>query len=320
MMRRLSTTAAVLITAGLALLLIAYVFAIDTPAHSIGKPHCSSRPSLDRVKHELFRRATTLRGTNDQDLSQVANYSVLRTASRMFRRHHRGSDKVTCTGSISVDLPPGVAVADGRRSLTSQVLYELKPGRDGAAQLLMLSRADAIVLPLATISEAGSRKDQPVSSAHEVAEEGAALAAAEPSPSEQPTRAAPPPARPRTSSVARVPAQSSVPRGQPSSSVATPTRPPRSIATATPSFNCRYARTRGEIAVCNDPGLAALDRQMASQFYSALSAARPGQRAMLQRTRGQFLRHRDACASESCIADAYRARMREIGNIMAGQW
>jgi len=41
---------------------------------------------------------------------------------------------------------------------------------------------------------------------------------------------------------------------------------------------------------------------------------------MLQRTRRQFLRLRDSCGSEACVADSYRARMREISAIMAGGW
>jgi uncharacterized protein len=72
--------------------------------------------------------------------------------------------------------------------------------------------------------------------------------------------------------------------------------------------------------VCHDPGLASLDRQMAAQFNSALSVARPGQRTMLQRSRNRFLSYRDSCRSDACIADAYRARMREISGIMNGDW
>jgi hypothetical protein len=39
---------------------------------------------------------------------------------------------------------------------------------------------------------------------------------------------------------------------------------PSPRATASPSFNCAAARSRGEVAVCNDERLAALDRQMAA--------------------------------------------------------
>jgi uncharacterized protein len=72
--------------------------------------------------------------------------------------------------------------------------------------------------------------------------------------------------------------------------------------------------------VCGDPGLAALDRQMAAQFSTALARADPEERALLQRTRSRFLSNRDGCRYDACIADAYRGRMREIGDIMAGRW
>jgi uncharacterized protein len=87
---------------------------------------------------------------------------------------------------------------------------------------------------------------------------------------------------------------------------------------ARPSFNCRNARTRSERAVCGNSGLANLDRQMAGEFNRAMSGASAAQRAQLQRTRGSFLRRRDACGSQACIAETYRARIREIGSIAGG--
>jgi uncharacterized protein len=72
--------------------------------------------------------------------------------------------------------------------------------------------------------------------------------------------------------------------------------------------------------VCNDAGLAALDRQMSSQFYAALNRADPQQRRLLQSTRSGFLAFRDRCRSDSCVADTYRGRIREISDIMGGRW
>ena len=45
-----------------------------------------------------------------------------------------------------------------------------------------------------------------------------------------------------------------------------------------------------------------------------------GERAVLQNTRSRFLSFRDRCGTNSCIADTYRGRMREIEDIMAGRW
>ena len=57
---------------------------------------------------------------------------------------------------------------------------------------------------------------------------------------------------------------------------------------------------------------------MASLFYSALSDANNRQRRELRRTRDRFLRYRDACRDEACVADAYDGRMEEIRDIMRG--
>ncbi len=95
----------------------------------------------------------------------------------------------------------------------------------------------------------------------------------------------------------------------------TEARPAR--ASARPSFNCRYAKTRSEKMVCSSGALAAHDRRMSAMFYSALSDADPRTRRELQRTRDRFLAYRDRCRSEDCVADTYQGRMREIADIMA---
>jgi hypothetical protein len=59
---------------------------------------------------------------------------------------------------------------------------------------------------------------------------------------------------------------------------------------------------------------------MAAQFASAMSDANADQRANLQRTRDAFLRFRDGCPDNACIAETYRGRMREIRDIMLGTW
>jgi len=96
--------------------------------------------------------------------------------------------------------------------------------------------------------------------------------------------------------------------------------PPAPGPSGRPSFDCANARTRGEIAVCQDSGIAALDVNMAAQYRRSLAVATPAQRALLQSTRDRFLAYRDRCPNRSCIADAYTGRMREIRDIMEGRW
>jgi hypothetical protein len=87
-----------------------------------------------------------------------------------------------------------------------------------------------------------------------------------------------------------------------------------------PSFDCARAGTRGEIAVCSDSGLAALDLNMATQYRRSLVSASPLQKQQLQATRDRFLAYRDRCPNRQCMADAYVGRMREIRDIMEGRW
>ncbi len=119
-------------------------------------------------------------------------------------------------------------------------------------------------------------------------------------------------AKERAARTARPPAAS------PNQSASVPARP--RIAAPSPSYNCRYARTRSEIAVCGDAGLARLDRQMAAQSNTAIRQATPAQREVLERSRLRFLYRRDRCQSAGCIAETYRARMSEINDIAARHW
>ncbi len=87
-----------------------------------------------------------------------------------------------------------------------------------------------------------------------------------------------------------------------------------------PSFDCAEAHSKGEIAVCNDSGLSALDVNMAKQYRRGLAVATPEQRQLLQSTTGRFLAYRERCADAACIGDAYVGRMHEIRDIMEGRW
>jgi uncharacterized protein len=88
--------------------------------------------------------------------------------------------------------------------------------------------------------------------------------------------------------------------------------PPPRAATVSPSFNCRRASSRSERMVCGSDRLASLDREMSSQFYSALSRASGSARAELRRSRDAFLRTRERCADAACVEQSYLARMDEI--------
>jgi uncharacterized protein YecT (DUF1311 family) len=257
----------------------------NAPSH---EKLCASKTTYDLIKRELFRRAAQLRGSDQAAFDRLSSYAVVRMDNPVMENEDSSTGAVHCSASLSLDLPPGVAVVGGRRTLTSDIDYSVQPAADGSGPVVLLQNADPIITPLATLARVA-----------EPAQVNPAVTLNEAAPT-------------ATGSVA--PAPVPVPVTPPATTQAVPQ------AGARPSFNCANARTRGEIAICKDPGLAALDRQMAAQFGRAMATARPEQQAILQRTRNFFLGYRDRCPNNSCIGDAYVGRMREIRDITEGRW
>jgi uncharacterized protein len=83
-------------------------------------------------------------------------------------------------------------------------------------------------------------------------------------------------------------------------------------ATPLPSFNCRYARSSVERAICADPVLAAKDRRMAL-LYEQAGGSRHGP---VDITQFRWLSARNACARaraiEACVDRIYDARIAEL--------
>ena len=253
-------------------------------AESDPEKRCASKATYDLIKRELFRRAAQVRGSDQRAFDRLSAYAVLRVENPVMESEESASGLVNCSANLSLDLPPGVAAIGGRRSLTSDVDYSVQPAADASGTVVLLRNADAIVTPLATLARVS---EAPVG--------------------EEPDGAVPEPADPLAPLPGQIEPAAPAPPSSPSSA-------------ARPSFDCGAARSRSEIAVCKDSGLASLDREMASQFGRAMAQADGEERALLQRTRTRFLAYRDSCRSDACIADAYRGRMREISDIMAGRW
>jgi uncharacterized protein YecT (DUF1311 family) len=249
-------------------------------ARGNAEERCADRRTYDRIKRELYRQAAVLRGSDQAAFESLAGYSSVRMEAAVLRDENRATGSLTCNGTLTLDLAPGVAVAGGRRSLSADILYIID-----ASGEVTVTDADAIISPLSTLARiAEPAEDALTNTTNAIVTD---------------------PLAPVEGVTPGVPADPLAPS------------PPR--ASASPSFNCATARTRGEIAVCNDERLAALDRQMAAQFASAMAEADPEQRALLARTRSAFLRFRDQCPNSNCIAQTYRGRMREIEDIMSGE-
>jgi hypothetical protein len=248
---------------------------------------CASKATYDLIKRELFKRAAQLRGSEQAAYDQLSGYAVARMENPVMESEDRTTGAVHCSGSLSLDLPPGVAVVGGRRTIVADVDYTVQQAADGSGPVVLLSNADAIITPLAALVRVGQPAPEPTPPAGTNDVETPAVAA--------PAPAVPPPA------AAPVPT------------------PPRPVG-GQPSFNCTNARTRGEIAICGDAELATLDRNMAAQYGRAVAGGSAEQRDLLRETRDRFLRYRDRCPDRQCLAAAYAGRMREIRDIVEGRW
>jgi uncharacterized protein YecT (DUF1311 family) len=249
---------------------------------------CSASATYDLIKRELFRRAAQLRGSDQAAYDKLSAVAVIRMENPVMESQDSATGAINCSGSLSLDLPPGIVAVGGRRNLMSDIDYTLQPAADGSGTVVLLRNADAIIAPLATlgrVEQAPKAPQLPMDSVEETAPGGGDAVQQDVQP--------------------ETPA---------------PSTPPSRPVSARPSFNCDKATTRGEVFVCGDAGLAALDRNMAAQFGRAMSRASPDEQALLQSSRSRFLTYRDRCPDRQCIGDAYVGRMREIRDIMEGRW
>lgn len=276
---------------------------------------CSSRSTRDLVKRELFRRAAELRGSDSAPFERLARHALIRIDPSSRGEAGQDPGTVRCRASVALDLPPGVAVTGGRRSLTAEIGYSLLPARNGGGSV-SLSDVGLIVAPLATLAQIRPPAIALAQSGTQSAIQSSALPNARPRPEpiyEPVAEIAdlrPAAARPRA---ARVPS----PSPPPARAAAPQAAPDQATAAASPSFSCRYAKGRGETAVCNNANLARLDRHLAMLYGQTWGQGDAAKRKQLLGTRDGFLARRDACRSDGCIRNAYLERMREVGDIMA---
>ena len=247
---------------------------IEQTAEADHAARCSSEATYDLIKRELIRRAAEARGADQAELAELAGAAVLRVENPVLESENKDAGALNCSGTLSLDLPPGVATSDGRRALMADVDYTIEAGGN-----VSLRNAESIIASLTTL-----------------------------------TRVEEPPPTPEVNEVA--PGT----EGNAAASVSANVQPgPTSNSQGRPSFDCARAETPGEIAVCSDSGLAALDVNMTTQYRRALTTASPAQSRLLQTTRDRFLGYRDRCPNRQCIANAYLGRMREIRDIMEGR-
>ena len=126
-----------------------------TSAEADLQARCASTPVYDRIKLELFRQAVELRGRDEAAFSKIAKFSFVRMEDAVPRGYSQASGETSCTGRLTLDLPPGLAVAGGSNRLTGDVGYSITPAAGGNTALT-LSGADEIAARLATLARAAA--------------------------------------------------------------------------------------------------------------------------------------------------------------------
>lgn len=250
---------------------------------------CASRATYDRLKELAFDEAIRIRGGDSAALEAVATAAVVRMEEPVVKSRDEELNITVCEGRFILELPPGAESAfSGERRLSAAVEYAAQAALDGSGLVYRMTGAEPIIYRLATIG--GLRTAQ----------------ASQPG---EPSAALPTPRQPAPERAVEPPPESPRP-------VSPPAPEPRAAsAPARPSFNCRHARSRSERLVCSDGALAARDRRMSSQFYSALAGADRHTQRALRASRDRFLAYRDRCGSAACVAQAYEDRMDEIRDI-----
>lgn len=279
---------------------------------------CASRATHERIKRELFRRAARLRGSDQAAFERIAGSSLIRVDRPELMAQNELLGTIRCRANVALDLPPGVAVLGGRRSLTAQIGYALEA--DGSSAI-SLSDEGLVVAPLATLAQV---RRPPDIGGEEPAK--ARPPVVEPPPAPPPVRVVPvpPPVRVAPVRVAQTkvaPARAGAAPPAKAAPAPPPARaePERPASQAQPSFSCRYAKGRGENAVCGNADLARLDRHLAVLYGQSWGQADAARRERLLSTRERFLARRDACRSDACVTGVYVRRMREVSEIMAAK-
>jgi hypothetical protein len=270
------------------------------------KSACSSQATYDRLKQVAFDEAIQIRNADPVNLDTLSTYSLVRVENPVVKSRDETLDVTVCSGRFILQIPPGAERAfDGKHQLAADIEYAAQAAADGSGLVYQIKGAEPIIYRLATF-DLRSQAYRPVASAHNVA-----AADTRETPVTSPT-AEPPRAPPRPTAIA---ARTSPPTPA-SPAVTEGSRQGRASA---PSFNCRAAHSPSERMVCGSDRLALLDRQMSSQFYSALSRGDGRVRANLRRTRNNFLSYREKCSDQRCVEQAYLDRMNEIQDIAAAR-
>jgi uncharacterized protein YecT (DUF1311 family) len=112
---------------------------------------CTGGAVYKIIKGQLFGRAAQIRGADAPEFARIAGAAVLRVDNPVLETEENGT--LDCSGTFYLELPPGVAVAGGSRTLTADVDYTVRPPGDAGSWAVALRNADPIVSALAALTQ-----------------------------------------------------------------------------------------------------------------------------------------------------------------------
>lgn len=88
--------------------------------------------------------------------------------------------------------------------------------------------------------------------------------------------------------------------------------PPQSRSSIGPTYSCDGQLNNVERMVCEDSGLAGLEREMVARYNARRDASPASERDRHLADQRRFLRQLRACQTRACISAAYRQRIGEL--------
>ena len=274
------------------------------------KRACASQLTYARLKEYVFDQAAQIRDYDPRRFDSLAAYSVVRMDDPVVKSRDDKLDIIVCTGRFVLSLPPGIQDAfNGQPVIAANVEYAAQAAADGSGLVYSMNGAEPIIYRIATLGLPGGRIPA-------IAPAPAAAPSTEiPATTVSPARVRPAPTPPTNEQTERT--EPKIARAVEPKRPAAPSHGTTRLAkgAAAPSFNCGQAHTASERMVCGNGTLAAADRRMSALFYGEMAGADARTKSALRRTRDQFLRARERCSSDSCVARVYEERIAEIRSI-----
>ncbi len=275
---------------------------------------CMWPEGTDEIRQELVRQAAKLRSVDRRALLSIAPLMAVRIGPALGSHAAGDSGKVECTATVEMIVPSGMALPDGRQTLSGEIDYSIRSEVGERPSKVIFAVADEFAVQLASLRPAPTPFPEPkvelAETPPQTIEPTLPEMRSRPDVSAAPTvQAGPTPAR---AVVTRPAAASAAPRMPASSMIALPAPTPKSIA----DRGCRKYGTRWTELLCENERLSALDQHLGAFEAQSRAHASAEKLDELRRSWGQFSSSRVQCTTETCLRQVYLERLRRVAGIM----